>query len=53
VGNLRQAIAAELGIQPVIEPKAEVRRRIELLTTRPKKTVPATPFDTWWRSAAH
>jgi NAD+ synthase len=41
VGTLRQAIVAELGVQPVIEPKVEVRRRIDFLKDFLRST-PAT-----------
>jgi NAD+ synthase len=43
VGTLRQAIVAELGVQPVIEPKVEVRRRIDFLKDFLRST-PATGF---------
>ncbi len=43
MGNLRQAIAAELGVQPIIEPKVEVRRRVEFLKEFLRST-PATGF---------
>ena len=43
VGTLRQAIIAELGVQPVIEPKVEVRRRIDFLKDYLRST-PATGF---------
>ncbi|WP_067692360.1 ammonia-dependent NAD(+) synthetase [Nocardia jejuensis] len=39
MGNLREEIIAELGVLPVIEPKNEVRRRIEFL----KDYLRATP----------
>ena len=43
MGTLRQAIVAELGVQPVIEPKVEVRRRIDFLKDFLRST-PATGF---------
>ena len=43
VGTLRQAIIAELGVQPVIEPKVEVRRRVDFLKDYLRST-PATGF---------
>ncbi|MEU0539262.1 ammonia-dependent NAD(+) synthetase [Nocardia sp. NPDC005978] len=39
MGNLREEIIAELGVLPVIEPKTEVRRRIDFL----KEYLRATP----------
>lgn len=43
MGTLRQVIVAELGVQPVIEPKVEVRRRIDFLKDFLRST-PATGF---------
>ncbi|MFJ1457256.1 ammonia-dependent NAD(+) synthetase [Nocardia sp. N2S4-5] len=43
MGNLRERIVAELGVRPVIEPKVEVRRRIDFLKDYLKST-PATGF---------
>ncbi|MFI5779437.1 ammonia-dependent NAD(+) synthetase [Nocardia sp. NPDC051570] len=43
MGNLREQIIAELGVQPVIEPKVEVRRRVDFLKDYLKST-PATGF---------
>ncbi|WP_216897627.1 ammonia-dependent NAD(+) synthetase [Nocardia alni] len=43
MGNLRQAIAADLGVQPIIEPKVEVRQRVEFLKEFLRST-PATGF---------
>src|ERR687894_1732803 len=31
MGNLQQRISAELGVRPAIEPKAEIRRRVDFL----------------------
>ncbi|MQY23220.1 NH(3)-dependent NAD(+) synthetase [Nocardia sp. RB20] len=43
VGTLRQDIIAELAVQPVIEPKVEVRRRVDFLKAYLRST-PATGF---------
>ncbi|MGY2062217.1 NAD(+) synthase, partial [Nocardia gipuzkoensis] len=43
MGNLREQIIAELGVQPVIEPKVEIRRRVDFLKEYLKST-PATGF---------
>lgn len=43
MGNLRERIVAELGVRPVIEPKVEVRRRVDFLKDYLKST-PATGF---------
>ncbi|BDU07889.1 ammonia-dependent NAD(+) synthetase [Nocardia cyriacigeorgica] len=43
MGNLRAQIIAELGVQPSIEPKTEVRRRIEFLKDYLRAT-PATGY---------
>ncbi|KZM70309.1 ammonia-dependent NAD(+) synthetase [Nocardia terpenica] len=43
MGKLRAEIIAELGVRPVIEPKVEVRRRIDFLKDYLKST-PATGF---------
>ncbi|WP_280362580.1 ammonia-dependent NAD(+) synthetase [Nocardia wallacei] len=43
MGNLRERIVAELGARPVIEPKVEVRRRVDFLKDYLKST-PATGF---------
>ncbi|MBF6332903.1 ammonia-dependent NAD(+) synthetase [Nocardia transvalensis] len=43
MGNLRERIIAELGVQPVIEPKVEARRRIDFLKDYLRST-PATGF---------
>ncbi len=38
MANLRQRIIAELGVQPAIEPKAEIRRRVDFLTAYLRST---------------
>ncbi|MFE3190311.1 ammonia-dependent NAD(+) synthetase [Nocardia sp. NPDC059240] len=43
MGNLREEIIAELGVLPAIEPKLEVRRRIDFLKDYLRST-PATGF---------
>ncbi|GAB2547173.1 ammonia-dependent NAD(+) synthetase [Nocardia heshunensis] len=43
MGNLREEIIAELGVLPTIEPKLEVRRRIDFLKEYLRST-PATGF---------
>ncbi|WP_319945625.1 ammonia-dependent NAD(+) synthetase [Nocardia macrotermitis] len=43
MGTLRQDIIAELAVQPVIEPKVEVRRRVDFLKAYLRST-PATGF---------
>lgn len=43
MGNLRERIVAELGVRPVIEPKVEVRRRVDFLKDYLKST-PARGF---------
>ncbi|AYF74013.1 ammonia-dependent NAD(+) synthetase [Nocardia yunnanensis] len=43
MGNLREQIIAELGVLPVIEPKTEVRRRVDFLKDYLRST-PATGF---------
>lgn len=43
MGNLRERIVAELGVRPVIEPKVEVRRRVDFLKDYLKAT-PARGF---------
>ncbi|WP_280261876.1 ammonia-dependent NAD(+) synthetase [Nocardia wallacei] len=43
MGNLRERIVAELGVRPVVEPKVEVRRRVDFLKDYLKST-PATGF---------
>ncbi|WP_024799438.1 ammonia-dependent NAD(+) synthetase [Nocardia sp. BMG51109] len=43
MGNSRERIVDELGVRPVIEPKVEVRRRIDFLKDYLKST-PATGF---------
>ncbi|MCM6776468.1 ammonia-dependent NAD(+) synthetase [Nocardia sp. CDC159] len=43
MGKLREQIIAELGVRPVVEPKVEVRRRVDFLKDYLKST-PATGF---------
>ncbi|GAB2707517.1 ammonia-dependent NAD(+) synthetase [Nocardia thraciensis] len=43
MGNLHERIVAELGVRPVIEPKVEVRRRVDFLKDY-LKTTPAQGF---------
>ena len=43
MGNLREHIVTELGVRPVIEPAAEIRRRVEFLADYLRST-PATGF---------
>jgi NAD+ synthase len=38
MANLRQRIIADLGVQPAIEPKAEIRRRVDFLTAYLRST---------------